>query len=267
MTCSVADVIQVIEKLAPVDLASSWDNAGLQVGARTWPVETVWVALDPLPEVVSDACEAKVDMLLTHHPLIFKPLNAVDVATQEGAIIQTAIQHSLAIYAAHTNLDMANDGVNDTFAFKIGLKNIAPLAASLEDDMQNFLRVGFLSEETTLIDFARRIKKNLDADSVKIAGNANLKIKKVAICSGSGSSLLSAFFISGADVFVSGDLKYHDARTVEGAGKGLVDIGHFASEHMMVEVFSKRLGQRLKDEGKGVRVEPYRFEKDPFVVV
>jgi dinuclear metal center YbgI/SA1388 family protein len=267
MTCSVADVIQVIEKLAPLGLASSWDNAGLQVGALIWPVETVWVALDPLPDVVSDACEANVDMLVTHHPLIFKPLNAVDVATQEGAIIQSAIHHSLAIYAAHTNLDTAEDGVNDTLALTIGLKDIAPFAASLEGDMQDFLRVGFLSEETTLKDFARRIKENLAADSVRIAGNANLKVNKVAICSGSGSSLLSAFFVSESDVFVSGDLKYHDARTVEGAGKGLVDIGHFASEHVMVEVFSKRLGQRLKDEGKNVRVEPYRFEKDPFVVL
>jgi dinuclear metal center YbgI/SA1388 family protein len=267
MTCRVADVIQVIEKLAPVDLASSWDNVGLQVGTRAWPVQTIWVALDPIPEVVSNACEANVDMLVTHHPLIFKPLTAVDVATPEGAIIQLAIQHRMAIYAAHTNLDTVNDGINDMLALEIGLKNIAPLAASLKDGLQDFLRVGFLSEETTLMSFARNIKEILGVDSVRIAGNTDLKIKKAAVCCGSGSSLLSAFFISEADVFVSGDLKYHDARAIEGAGKGLVDIGHFASEHVMVEAFSKRLGQGLMDEGRSVRVEPYRFEKDPFVVV
>jgi dinuclear metal center YbgI/SA1388 family protein len=267
MTCRVADVIHAIEQLAPLDMASPWDNAGLQVGACAWTVQTVWVALDPLPDVVSDACEADVDMLVTHHPLIFKALKAVDVATPEGAIIQSALQHRMAIYAAHTNLDTVKDGINDTLALKIGLKNIAPLDASLEGGMQDFLRVGFLSEEITLISFARMIKEYLGVESIRISGNAGLKVKKAAVCSGSGSSLLSAFFISEADVFVSGDLKYHDARAIESAGKGLVDIGHFASEHVMLEVFSKRLGQCLMNEGKNVRVEPYRFEKDPFVAV
>jgi dinuclear metal center YbgI/SA1388 family protein len=267
MGCRVADVIGVIEKVAPVEMASSWDNVGLQVGARTWPVQTVWVALDPLPEVVSAACEAHVDMLVTHHPLIFKPLRSVDAATPEGAVIEAALRHRVAIYAAHTNLDAVNDGVNDTLAAKIGLKNIVPLNASLEDGMEKFLRIGFLSEETTLISFAQGIKEVLGVDSLRISRNGALKIKKAAICCGSGSSLLSAFFISKADVFISGDLKYHDARAIENAGKGLVDIGHFASEHVMVDVFSKRLGQCLNHAGKPVSVEAVRFERDPFVVV
>jgi dinuclear metal center YbgI/SA1388 family protein len=267
MTCRVSDVIQVIERLAPLDMASSWDNTGLQVGDHRWPVQTVWVALDPLPDVVSDACKAKVDMLVTHHPLIFTPLNTVDVETQEGAIIQKALQHRLAIYSVHTNLDTVNDGVNDTLASKIGLKEIAPLAVRLKDNLQDFLRVGLLPEETTLIAFAGKIKGILGIDSVRIAGDENLKVRKVAVCSGSGSSLLSSFFVSHADVFVSGDLKYHDARAIENVGKGLVDVGHFASEHLIVEAFSKQLAQCFTDEGKSVSVEPFRFEKDPFKVV
>ena len=267
MPCTVGDVIQIIERLAPLDMASSWDNSGLQVGDREWPVQTVWVALDPLPDVVSDACGAKIDMLVTHHPLIFMPLNTVDVATPEGAVIQKALRHHLAIYSAHTNLDTVHDGVNDTLALKIGLKEIAPLTMPLEDNLQDFLRVGLVPEETTLIDFAEKIKAILGVDSVRIAGKANLNVRKVAVCSGSGSSLLSSFLASGADVFVSGDLKYHDARTVASAAKGLVDVGHFASEHLIVDTFSKQLGQCLIDEGMGVNVEPYRFEKDPFTVV
>jgi dinuclear metal center YbgI/SA1388 family protein len=267
VTCSVADVIRVIEKLAPLDLASSWDNSGLQVGNRTWPVQTVWVALDPLPDVVSAACEANVDMLVTHHPLIFTPMNAVDVATMEGAVIQKALQHRLAIYSVHTNLDTVTGGVNDTLALKIGLKDIAPPVVTSEDSQQDFLRLGVLPEEKTLIDFAGEIKSILGIDTVRIAGDVNLKIRKVVVCSGSGSSLLPSFFVSQADVFVSGDLKYHDARAVESAGKGIVDVGHFASEHVMVDVFSERLGQCFIDEGIHVSVEPYGLEKDPFMVV
>jgi dinuclear metal center YbgI/SA1388 family protein len=267
MPCTVADVIQTIERLAPLDMASSWDNTGLQVGDRAWPVQTVWVALDPIPDVVSDACEAKVDMLVTHHPLIFTPLNHVDVAKPEGAVIQKALQHKLAIYSVHTNLDTVYGGVNDTLAFKIGLKKIGSLTTPVEGDLQDFLRFGLLPEETTLIDFAEKIKTVLGIEFVRIAGNKDFKVRKVAVCSGSGSSLLPSFFVSGADVFVSGDLKYHDARAIQSAAKGLVDVGHFASEHLIVDAFSKQLGQCLVDEGKRVSVEPYRFEKDPFTVV
>jgi dinuclear metal center YbgI/SA1388 family protein len=267
MTCCVSDIIQAIEKLAPAELAAAWDNSGLQVGDGAWSVQLIWVALDPLPEVVSRACEANVDMLVTHHPLIFKPFRRLDMATPDGATIAWAVQHQLAIFSAHTNLDAVKGGTNDMLASKIGLKDVTSLDFSSDEGVHNLGRIGRLPKETTLMSLALQLKQTLGIDSLKIAGRSNLIIRNAFICSGSGSSLLPEFIRSGADVFISGDLKYHDARAIEAAGKGLVDIGHFASERVMIEVLSTQLSRLLKGSGKAIAVEPYLFEKDPFVMI
>ncbi|MGB8721116.1 MAG: Nif3-like dinuclear metal center hexameric protein, partial [Desulfobacterales bacterium] len=105
MTACVNDICHVMEAIAPARLAESWDNVGLQVGHRGWPVETVMVALDPLTAVVAAACRVGAGLLVTHHPLIFKPLERLDLETPLGAILDMALKHRLAIFAAHTNLD------------------------------------------------------------------------------------------------------------------------------------------------------------------
>ena len=123
MKVTVADVIQIMEAIAPISLAEDWDNVGLQAGEKGWPVEKIWIALDPTPEVVSVACENKVDLLITHHPLIFSPLKMVDFSEPLGNIIRLAGNHKMAIFSAHTNLDNARNGLNDILAKKIGLKD------------------------------------------------------------------------------------------------------------------------------------------------
>jgi dinuclear metal center YbgI/SA1388 family protein len=264
MNCCVADIADAIETLAPSDLAAAWDNVGLQVGDASWPVHSVWVALDPLPEVVFSACKADVDLLVTHHPLLFKPLKRVDAATPEGAMIAAALGANMAIYAAHTNLDAAAGGINDLLAIRIGLTDIGLFTESLGDKEPYVSRVGRLPEKKSLVSLARDIKRILGVRGLKIAGDPDQDVEKVFLCSGSGSSLLPEFIRSEMDVFITGDLKYHDARAIETAGKGAVDIGHFASEHLMVEDFSKRLAQVLHRKALDVAVIPYRDEKDPF---
>jgi putative NIF3 family GTP cyclohydrolase 1 type 2 len=111
------------------------------------------------------------------------------------------------------------------------------------------------------------IKERLKLKSVKIAGRPDLLVNKAAVCSGSGSSLLNHFLLSGAQVYVSGDLRYHDARTVKDADKGLIDIGHFASEYLMVEVLAKRLQNILFEKGMDVKIEPCTLETDPFMII
>lgn len=277
---AVGDIIRIAEELAPRELAESWDNVGLQVGSREWPVKSIWVALDPLPKVVTAACQADVDLLITHHPLIFKPLKSIDCTTPAGDIIQSALQHRLTIFSAHTNLDSATDGVNDTLARRIGLQHLSVLKQDangagrivVDDDLdeqepmavQGLGRTGDLSQPTTLASLAGEVKKNLNLKSVAIAGDPDLPVDKVALCSGSGSSLLGDFFASSAQVYISGDLRYHDARDVEMAGRGLIDIGHFASEHLIVEVLAGKLADRLVKSGADVSVEACRLEEDPF---
>jgi len=271
--CCVGDVIQIMEHLAPLHLAEDWDNCGLQVGAAHWPVRKVWIALDPLPEVVCTAAEQEVDLLITHHPLIFKPLRVVDTQTPVGSSIERALAARMAIYSAHTNLDSAREGLNTILGRTLGLKKLTPLVpfsgdggASDKTSRLGMGRLGVLDRPMTLNALIGRIKKRMHLLTVKVAGDPGLEVRRVAVCSGSGSSLLEAFLDSEAQVYISGDLHYHAARTVVEAGRALIDVGHFASEHLITDALAAQLGDAVQNSGWRVAVEPCRLERDPFML-
>ncbi|MCP4690634.1 MAG: Nif3-like dinuclear metal center hexameric protein [Desulfobacterales bacterium] len=268
-TVVIGDIIEVMETLAPGSLAEKWDNVGLQVGRRDWPVKTLWVALDPTPGVAAAACDANVDLLITHHPLLFRPLRSIDFSTPTGDIIRRAARRQLGVYAAHTNLDSAAGGVNDVLADRIGLTHVRPLenAASPEHAGQGIGRVGALETPGSLLDLAKRIQAELGLNTVRIVGDPDLPVREAAVCSGSGGGLMARFFASGAQVYISGDLGYHDARAAMDEGRGLIDIGHFASEHLVVDVLARRLRDVFARDGADVRVTACRLEKDPFQTI
>jgi len=222
MTATVADIIKVMETVAPLRLAEEWDNVGLQVGQLDWPVRSIWVALDPLYDVVDGACRNGVNLLITHHPLIFNPLRCINFNTPVGAVIQAAAGHKLAIFAAHTNFDSAADGINDALAFRIGLADLEVLKRGDHPDedtandymqKQGLGRVGELEETMELLPFALTIKEKLGLKYIKIAGKPDLPVRRVAVCSGSGSSLMKDFYSSGAQVFIHPELRFSSAVT------------------------------------------------------
>ena len=284
-----AELRGLFEKLAPSHLAEPWDNSGLQVGRQDWTIESIWVSLDPLSEVVSAACKRGVDLLITHHPLIFHPLRSVDFGTPVGAIVQMAAEYRLAIYAMHTNLDSTAGGLNDVLAARIGLKNVGALKGSTaseeslkqhENDgvfgfealkttigAQGLGRVGDLERPMELSLFAEMVKQRLGIETVRVAGDPALRITRAALCAGSGSSLMERFYSSGAQVYITGDLRYHDARAAEAKSLGLLDIGHFQSEHLIVDHLAERLDHTLKSAGVEVTVKAYRLETDPFRLI
>ncbi len=265
-TATVDDIIEVMETIAPPSLAETWDNVGLQVGRGDWPVKTVWVALDPTPGVVGAACDENVDLLITHHPLLFRPLRSIDFSTPVGEIIRMAASRRVGVYSAHTNLDSAAGGVNDALADRIGLTGIRPLesAASPEHPGQGIGRVGALEAPASLLDLAKRIKAELGLNTVRLVGDPDLPVRDAAVCSGSGGGLMKRFFASGAQVYISGDLGYHDARAAKDEGRGLIDIGHFASEHLVVDVLARRLRDVFSRRGVDVAVTACGLETDPF---
>ena len=122
-----ADIVGIINKIAPVELAEQWDNPGLQIGDPVAEVSRIMVALDPTPAVVNSAIAASCQLLITHHPLIFKPLKSISTATPHGTLIQKAIRGGLSILSLHTNYDIAKGGLNDLLASKIGLSSCVPL--------------------------------------------------------------------------------------------------------------------------------------------
>ena len=370
MVSTIADIIKAMEAVAPMRLAEKWDNVGLQLGQADWPVRNIWISLDPTFDVIDKACKDGVDLLITHHPLIFEPLKSIDFKSPIGSIIKMAVQHKMGLFVAHTNLDSAADGINDFLARRIGLKDIKSLKNSNETNIYKIIiyvpleheqqvlkalfetkagaigsytccsfrgygkgtfrpgsaarpysgktdeistadetrietvvrkndiddvvqkisavhpyetmaydiyplvdhgstvglgRVGALDKAVDLVSFAKTIKRKLRLNTIKIAGRSDLVVNTAAVCSGSGSGLMKDFLSSGAQVYISGDLKFHDARAVEAVGLGLIDIGHFASEHVMTEMLADRLNNVLLDNGIDINIKACDLENDPFV--
>jgi dinuclear metal center YbgI/SA1388 family protein len=270
MALILADILRILEKMAPLSLAEEWDNVGLQVGDPGREVESVWVALDPSPDVVSAACRKGVGLLVTHHPLIFRPLKRIDTRTPLGAVIEKALRHRLAVYAMHTNLDAAAGGLNDLLAERLGVQRLKPLAGGAEAGSRRgsgIGRSGELSTRVRLSELALKVKRRLGLETVRIAGDATRRVKRVALSSGSGGSLLPHFLSSSADVFITGDLRYHDAREIEAAQRGAIDIGHFHSEHLMAAAVAQRLRRALNRHHTAIRVEACPLERDPFQIL
>ena len=263
----VADIIELMNQLAPPHLAQTWDNSGLQVGDPNWLVKKVWVALDPLPEVVEMACSADVDLLITHHPLIMTPLKSLDLERYPGQIVNRAIVSRLALFCAHTNFDSVREGLNDILCERIGLTDISVLEENENSVEEGIGRIGRLPLVQSLESFAKQVKNRLGLSWLRLVGDSRMEVKKAAVCTGSGGSLMKLFLASDADVYITGDLKYHNARDAEAAGRALLDIGHFPSEHLMVEPVAQRLQTLLDAAGAQMIVEACDFEKDPFVLI
>lgn len=273
MASTVADIIRVMDRLAPRHLAEAWDNPGLQVGCIDWSVKKVMVALDPSLEVVGNAIEETTDLLITHHPLLMKPIKSIDMGEPIGRILGMAICNRLSIFSAHTNFDSASDGLNDILASRIGLKNLSVLdadktaEASFLENLNGLGRVGDLQRPTRLVTLCRHLKQALHLESIRMIGSPESVVSRVALCGGSGSSLLDRFFESGAQVFITGDVRYHDARIAEEKSLALIDIGHFNSEHPAVISLSNQLSELLRQIDPGISVHACEVEKDPFIVI
>ena len=274
MGITVKQVMEVMETIAPSSLAETWDNIGLQVGHRAWPVHKIWVALEASVKLVTEASVQGVTLLITHHPLIYHPLSTVDLQTPVGKIIGIALQKQVAVFCAHTDLDSAIGGVNDVLADNVGLRDTIILRAKSPDlcreaiddrkSSEGLGRIGNLDEEMPLENLAQSIKEALRLKQIKIVGDPRQKIKRVAVCSGSGKSLMQDFLASDAHVYVSGDLGYHEGRNIEALGRALIDVGHFASEHLMVQSLAGRLKEALKERDYVVQLEAYTKETDCF---
>jgi dinuclear metal center YbgI/SA1388 family protein len=252
---------------------------GLQVGAYDWPVKKIWVALEATGSIVSEGCAEGVDLLITHHPLIFRPLRRIDLGEYTGRIIQDAVEHRLAVFCAHTNLDSASGGVNDVLAEKLSIHDIIPLRqllqgeeeaahargpASRDRTVAGLGRIGNLLPSMTLAEFSEHTRDRLGLATVKIAGDAALSVSRVAVCGGSGRGLMDDFFASDAHVYVSGDLGYHDGRRAEAEGRALIDVGHFASEQLIVKRLALQMNHALSEKGYRIEVSAYEKECDCF---
>lgn len=365
----VQDLLGVLHGLYPPDLAEEWDNVGLQVGDPATLVERLMVALDPTKAAVVAASEQGAQLLVSHHPLLFKPLRRLTPDDPVGRVIWQAVHSGVAIAAAHTNLDVAADGLNLWLAEQLELTGVEPLqptashlvklvvfvpvdyaevvgdalfaggagqlgaydqcsfrapgvgtfrpgpgtkpfigeagrreqveevrletivprrrlgkvvekmlkAHPYEEVAYDLIplanqladiglgRVGRLAEPMSLGVLADRVKFRLNCQSVRLVGMPERSISKVAVCGGSGAGLIQEAKRRGADVLITGDIKYHEARLAEDLDLALLDAGHFATERLVVNELAARLGKAATVRGWSLDVVTYDGERDPFI--
>ncbi len=361
------EIIQLFEQFSPKSYAMEDDKIGLQIGRLNKPVENVMIALDVLEEIVDEAIMKNVQLIIAHHPPIFRPLKAIATDTPSGRMIEKLIKHDIAVYAAHTNLDVAVGGVNDMLAEALQLTNTEVLYPTFEtklkklvvyvpienvDDVKkaigdagagaigNYSHCTFSSpgigqflpndlanphigtsgilesvkeervetifpanlerrilsamfkahpyeevaydiyqlenkgevlglgrigniEEMTLKDFATHVKQALDVTGVRVVGDMNSIVKKVAVLGGDGNKYFSAAKFKGADVYVTGDMYYHVAHDAMMMGLNIVDPGHNV-EKVMKNGVAKQLTKMCEEKGYQVSFIPSEINTDPF---
>ncbi len=366
-----ADIIGLLNQLCPPDLAEDWDNVGLQVGDPTAVISKILVCLDAEEVAVQEALRLGAQLIISHHPLIFRPLKRLTPADMTGRVLFQAIKEDISIVSAHTNLDRATDGLNDWLAQRLGVTDTIPLeqpesghfyklvvyvptshelavrqaafAAGAgqigsydhcsfnsrgfgtfrgNQDSEPFIgtpgeletteevrfetilpsslvnkvisrvlkahpyeevaydlirlenkrldiglgRVGQLEQTVSLQQFAEQVKIKLHLPALKLVGELQQQVKRVAVCGGTGMSLFSAAVRHGADCLVTADIKFHEAQRARAEGVALIDAGHFATEQIMVEELSKRLRKASKENQFNVEVIEMTAENDPLVV-
>ena len=277
---TLAQVLEVVQELWPRELAESWDAVGPVAGRAEASVRTVLWAVDPVQAVADEAVARGADLVLTHHPLLLRGATSVAAvghgAAAKGALLHTLIEHRVALVAAHTNADSAVDGVSDVLARAVGVTGeLTPLApAAGGDGAEGIGRVGDLAEETSLADFARAVHAALPATAggVRVAGDPEQRVRRVAVCGGAGDSLFDAVRAADADVYVTADLRHHPASearetaALTGGRPALVDVSHWASESLWLEHGARALSAALRARGLGVvslfsdhRSDPWDF--------
>ena len=228
----VKDIIKVIEDFAPLSIQEGWDNSGLCVGSPEDDVSSVLLALDCTPELVDEAVSCGADMIVTHHPLIFSGLKKITPEDQVGAAVMKAIKAGISIYAAHTNADKVLEGVSGAMAARLGLVNVQILAD--EGEGTGLGVVGDFPQPVTPQQAVELVKDRFALKCLKSSRPVNGPISRVAMCGGSGGSLISAAQKSGAQLYISGDISYHNYFTRENFM--IMDIGHYESEIEIVDI-------------------------------
>lgn len=243
-TLTHGQVFQILEKWAPTSFAYEWDNVGLQVGSSRHETNKIMVTLDVTEAVVHEAIANSVNLIIAHHPLIFSKLKNINVDSFKGKVIQQLIQQNITVYAAHTNLDIAKGGVNDILSEALGLQRTKNLINIPRLDQGEGLgKVGYV-EETTLESLCNKVKKAFDMPAVRVIGDLQKPIKKVAILGGSGEKFIYDAIKGNADVLITGDITYHHGQDAQEMGLAIIDAGHYI-EHIFISPTRKYLTQEL----------------------
>jgi GTP cyclohydrolase I len=247
------EFIAAMDRIAPRELALEHDNPGLLIEPDHAEIARVLIALDCTRAVATEAIEWGADLVLTHHPLFYHPVQRMAYADSATAAACMLLRNGVGLFAAHTNLDAARGGVNDTLCELLGVRETVPIDEGTG-------RVGNLKETETLGAFAQRIGELLKA-GVSIAGNKETPVKRIAVLGGSGASAIKPAAEECADVLLTGELKHSDAIDAITLGLNLILAGHYETERIVLQPLIKR----LQNECFTVQYQLSRADGSPFV--
>lgn len=238
------DLIEIINKIAPESIAESWDNCGMQINMGNDEVSKILVCLEITKAVIEEAKAEGADFILTHHPLYFREIKQIDDNNIIGNYTVDLIKSGISVYSAHTSFDKVEGGNNTTLCQMLEMVNVEKM---YEGPGENDY-VGYTGEfecEISLAEAVLKVKNALKLDDAEIryTGIPEALIKKVGVCSGAGADLARLAKSKGCDLFITGDVKYHDAQTASETGIALIDAGHYGTEY----IFAENMAEKLKD--------------------
>ncbi|MFK7766129.1 MAG: Nif3-like dinuclear metal center hexameric protein [Mariniblastus sp.] len=237
-----------LDSFAPTRLAEDWDNVGLLAGDPNASAERIMTCLTITPESAQEAIARNADMIVSHHPLPFRPLKRITTDTVASRLLWDLIRSGVSIYSPHTGFDSANEGINQTLSQRIGIENPQPLVP-IANDPQGLGagRFGSLAQEQTLEQFVDLIKNSFDLSGIHIVGKLTSSVNQVAVACGSGGSFLEKARRAKCDTFVTGEATFHTCLEAKANNISLVLVGHFTSERFAVEALAGHLGKKFEN--------------------
>lgn len=253
------DIIERIEAVYPKEAALGFDHVGLQVGRKKKEVRRICLALDATEEVVQYAADSHADLLITHHPLLFQPLECVTEEDFVGRRVWKLIQNDISYYAMHTNYDVL--GMAELAGRILDLQDAQVLDVTMERNQkeEGIGRIGMLKKPLTLQECCAYVKECLRLDTVKMFGDPKQSVQCLAISPGAGKSAIHPAISKGADVLVTGDIGHHDGIDAWEQGLAVIDAGHYGTEYIFKEDMKRFLEGRIE----GIEVLTASFEQ-PF---
>lgn len=259
---SIGELKEALNRIAPEETAEPWDNCGIQINTGKESFERILVCLEITKAVIKEAKERHADIIVTHHPLYFGSFKQIDNNKVMGNYTVELIKADISVYSSHTCFDKAAGGNNTNLCAILGLKNIEPLFTG----EGKFDYVGYTAEfprEMTLEEAARLVSEvlRLEPGELRYTGDVHKTVKKVGVCTGAGADIAFDAAEKGCELFITGDVKYHEAQNARELGIALIDAGHFGTE----KIFAENMAEHLRREiGERVQILVSETDANPF---
>lgn len=267
MSMKMSELIAEIEIIAPRELEEEWDNCGMQINMGNQEVNRILIALEITKSVIAEAMMKEIDFIITHHPLLFHKIDVVDYNTITGNYVIDLIKAGISVYSAHTTFDEAFGGNNEYLADLLGLSRIRRIKnkrTAMKGDSREYVigRMGEFTEPITMEAACRLVENSLNIKGeLKTVGDSNKIIRTVGLCTGAGGDEMGAAIKNGCDLFITGDVRHHEAQIAIEKGICIIDAGHYGTEKIFAENFADKL---KKNVGSKIQIVESEINTNPF---